>query len=82
MKRRITHNRLIQRATDIINCLCGERPPDQLVALLWDGGDTTQLQDWIGNTSGIASSYATSLSIMDAAQDIAESQILNGYEEL
>ena len=75
----ITNAIIVKRRQEIIGMFCDILPP---IAFCKDdeGSGCIELQDWIGEHQCEAS-YSTNISIIDAAWDIAESQIENGMEE-
>ena len=84
-KEQITQRTLIARQRFIIGLFCGELPPEHLFREDETGLVVGELQDWIGMRWVGNAEYGTqptALSILEAAETIAASQIYNGYEEL
>lgn len=76
----VTREEITKRIQSIVGMFCVRLPPLELCEDDPEGGNT-DLQDWIG-CHQTKESYSTNISIMDAAWNIALSQIENGYEEL
>lgn len=75
----VTHKILTQRKRDFYQHVCGKFPPDDYVE---KPENSDKLQQWVIDNLIEKFSYATGISIMDAADNIALSQLDNGYEML
>lgn len=69
---------LERRRQRIIGLLCIAKPP-----LHWCSNEVVEdLQEWVCENLKPEVDYASGISIIEAAWDIAESQIKNGHETL
>jgi len=75
---KITQKTIIKRRQSIIHMFCECEPPYEMCE---DDDNNSELQSWIGAHQNECI-YSTNLSIMDAAWDIASSQIENGIETI
>ena len=77
-KQRISRDQLIERQMAIFTTFCVGTPDINWIKNeRWD-----KLQDWVCDNLRPEFSYATGISVMDAATNISESQVDNGMEEL
>lgn len=76
MKTPVTRRQMVDRQRAVIAMFCGKQPPLKLF-----DSEPDELQDWIGINRLPAWEYPTSLSILEAAESIAISQVSNGYEK-
>jgi len=76
----ITKKKIYKRRQEIVGMFCGTLPP---LKFCYDDEHmgNSELQNWIG-AHRAECIYSTNLSIMDAAWEIAESQIENGMEQI
>lgn len=82
MAKQIDKTTIMHRELDVIELFCGERPSVRMYREYKEGRDGYNLQGWIGDHLESEWSFATNLSIIEAAEAIAISQVENGGEEL
>ena len=72
---------LIKRRADIVSAFCIKRPSVRLCMDYPEGGNR-ELQEWILNNLKKKFEYSTGIDVMDAAWNIAESDVNNGSSDL
>lgn len=77
----VSRKNLFMRKMAIIKLFCGRVPPES-VRKAEEAGDFDPLQQWVSDHLKPAFEYATALSVIEAADAIAASQIENGMEKL
>jgi len=81
----VTRREIVERKRVVIAMFCKRKPPLRLFAEDPSGVVIGHLQDWIGLNQEPFEAFGmapTAISILEAAETIAISQVANGYEAL